>query len=167
METVYQSLVSFEYWTFIAQLLNLFIQIYLFKRFLFKPVKAIIAKRQAQANSVLEDAENEKLAAQKAKEDYNEHLKKAYAEADKISANTLESAKMRSEQIINEAQEKAYSMREKATREIELERRKAMNEAKNEISSLAVDIATKLVKKEIDTKDNEVLIQQFIDEIGD
>jgi len=167
METVYQSLVSFEYWTFIAQLLNLFIQIYLFKRFLFKPVKAIIAKRQAQANSVLEDAEKEKIAAQQAKDEYNENLKKAYAEAEKISANTLESAKMRSEQIINEAQEKAYSIREKATREIELERRKAMNEAKNEISSLAVDIATTLVKKEIDEKDHEVLIQQFIDEIGD
>ena len=35
---MFQSLVSFQYWTFIAQILNLFIQIFLFKKFLFKPM---------------------------------------------------------------------------------------------------------------------------------
>ena len=42
----YQSLVAFEGWTFIAQILNLFIQMYLFKRFLFKPIQKILAQRQ-------------------------------------------------------------------------------------------------------------------------
>lgn len=167
MQTVYQSLVSFEYWTFIAQICNLFIQIYLFKRFLFKPVKNIIAKRQQQVDATLKEAEDAKLQAEKAKLEYDEHLKLAYKQAEEISSNTLESAKAKSEQIISEAQHTADSIREKASRDIELERKKAMSEAKTEISSLAVDIASKLVKKEIDKKDHEELIEQFINEIGD
>ena len=46
----YQSLIDFQGWTFIAQICNLFLQMYLFKRFLFNPIKKIIAQRQAEIN---------------------------------------------------------------------------------------------------------------------
>ena len=65
------------------------------------------------------------------------------------------------------AEAETVALREKATRDIELERRKAMNEAKGEISSLAVELASKVVKKEIDQKDHEALFEQFIDELGE
>ena len=55
----YQSLVDFNGWTLIAQILNLFIQIYLFKRFLFKPVKKIFEQRQQEVDSLYADAEKE------------------------------------------------------------------------------------------------------------
>ena len=61
----------------------------------------------------------------------------------------------------------ADAMREKASREIELERRKTMDELKGEISGLAVEIASKVAEKEIGEQEHEALIEKFIDELGE
>ena len=73
----------------------------------------------------------------------------------------------RSDAMLASAQSEAAAMREKASRDIELERRKAMNEMKSEISGLAVEIASKVAEKEIDEKQHEALIERFIDELGE
>ena len=162
----YQSVVSFEYWTFIAQILNLFIQIYLFKRFLFTPVKNILAKRQAEIEGLYSDAETAKGEADEAKASYEAHLKNARQEANEITSRAIDSANMRSEEILTEARTEAQRTLEKAEKAIELDRQKAMNEARKEISGMAVDIASKLLRKEISQQDNQALIDQFIDEYG-
>ena len=59
-----QELVSFVPWTFIAQICNLFIQVYLIKRFLFKPVNAMLEKRKAMADAEIQDAAKAKDDAQ-------------------------------------------------------------------------------------------------------
>lgn len=53
---VVQDLVGIVPWTFIAQIANLFIQVYLIKRFLFKPVNKIIEERRALADAKIQDA---------------------------------------------------------------------------------------------------------------
>ena len=60
-----QELVGIVPWTFIAQLCNLFIQVYLIKRFLFKPVNEMLEKRRAKADAEIRDAEQAKSAASK------------------------------------------------------------------------------------------------------
>ena len=85
----YQSLVDFNGWTLIAQILNLFIQIYLFKRFLFKPVKKIFEQRQQEVDSLYADAEKAKLDAETAKESYETHLQTASAEASEITQKLM------------------------------------------------------------------------------
>ena len=65
------------------------------------------------------------------------------------------------------AQAEAAAMKQKAEADIELERRKAVNEMKGEISDLAVSIASKVVSKELNAADHERLIEQFIEELGD
>lgn len=160
----YQSLVSFEYWTFIAQLLNFFLQMYLFKRFLFEPVKKIIKQRQDKADNVMKEAEAARAEALSSKQSYEDQLKQARTEAEAISARTIASAEERSRKILDTAQKEALALREKAAKEIELDRRKAMNDAKSEISGMAVEIASKLIDKEIDEKQNQALIDRFITE---
>ena len=158
----YQSLVAFEGWTFIAQILNLFIQMYLFKRFLFKPIQKILAQRQQEA-----DADSAKQDAESAKAEYEGHLLTARTEAEAITERAVKNAQTRSDAMLASAQSEAAAMREKASRDIELERRKAMNEMKREISGLAVEIASKVAEKEIDEKQHEALIERFIDELGE
>ena len=155
----YQSLVAFEGWTFIAQILNLFLQLYLFKKFLFKPIQNIIAQRQQEVDAVYADADSAKK--------YEGHLLTARTEAEEITARAVKNAQTRSDAMLASAQSEAAAMREKASRDIELERRKAMNEMKSEISGLAVEIASKVAEKEIDEKQHEALIERFIDELGD
>ena len=163
----YQSLVDFQYWTFIAQLCNLFLQLYLFKRFLFKPIKNIIAKRQAEVNKVYADADEMLTTAKDAKAKYEASLDNAHQEAEAITARAVSSARLQSETLLREAQEEASALREKASREIALARRKAMNEVKGEMSQLAVEIASKVTEKEIDPADHAAMIDRFLDELGD
>lgn len=164
---MYQSLVSFDYWTLIAQLCNFGIQLYLFKRFLFEPVRKILEKRQQEVDSIYSDAEKANIAAQTAKETYESSLVNVRAEAEKITSGAVASAKLQSEQIVSAAQEEADKIRTKASADIELERARAMSEAKGEISKMAVEIASKVVEKEIDEKAHSALIEKFIDEIGE
>ena len=163
----FQSLIDFNGWTFIAQICNLFLQIYLFKRFLFKPVKDIIAKRQAEVNAVYEEADAALKEAVDAKENYESRMTSIREEADAITSRAVASAQMRSEQLLKAAEQDAAALREKASRDIALERSKAMSEAKNEISGLAVEIASKVVGHEIDEAQHDALIAGFIDELGD
>ncbi len=164
---MYQSLVSFDYWTLIAQLCNFGIQLFLFKRFLFEPVRKILEKRQQEVDIVFADAEQANIAAQEAKESYESHLANARVEAEEITAKAVANAKLQSEQILSLAKEESDKLRAKTTADIELERQRAMSEAKGEISKMAVEIASKLVEKEIDENAHAALIDKFIDEIGE
>ena len=163
----FQSLVDFSGWTFIAQIANLFLQMYLFKRFLFKPVKDIIAKRQAEINSVYDEADKALKAANETQKTYEARLLSAQSEADAIAARAVASAQARSSELLRQAEADAGAIREKASRDIALERSKALSEAKNEISGIAVELASKVAEKEIDEKQHEALISRFIDELGD
>lgn len=164
---MYQALVDFKYWTFIAQICNLLIQMLLFKKFLFKPVQAIIAKRRQEVDKIYDDAEEAKASAESDKAEYAQKLHDANEEAARIVRNATERAGKQGDEILQEAQHRAEAMLKKADEDIAQERVKAMNEIKNDISEMALDIAAKVVEKEIKPEDHASLIEQFIATVGD
>ncbi len=163
----FQQLVAVMPWTIILQICNLLIQVLLFKKFLLKPVQNIIKQRQEMANADLDAAKNARLEAENAKEEYESHLSGAREEAAALVRSATQTAQSRSEQILLEAKEEASAIRAKASSDIARERKNAVNEIKNDISGIAVSIAAKVVEKEIDEKDHEALIQEFIDQMGE
>ena len=163
----FQQLVTVAPWTLILQICNLLLQMWLFKKFLLKPVQNILAKRQELANAELDAAAAAREEAETAKEEYEKHLTGAREEAAALVRSAAQTAQTRSEQIILEAKEEAASIRAKASADIAQERKSAVNEIKNEISGIAVSIASKVVEKEISEKDHEKLIQDFIDQMGE
>lgn len=163
----FQQLVTIAPWTLILQICNLLLQMYLFKRFLLKPVQKILAERQALANADLEAAAAAREEAENAKVEYEQNLAGAKEEAASLVRTATQTAQTRSEQIILEAKEEAAAIRAKASSDIAQERKNAVNEIKNDISGIAVSIASKVVEKEIDEKDHEALIQEFIDQMGE
>jgi F-type H+-transporting ATPase subunit b len=163
----FQQLVTIAPWTLILQICNLLLQIYLFKRFLLKPVQNILAQRQALANQDLEAAAAAREEAETAKVEYIQSLAGAKDEAAALVRTATQTAQTRSEQIILEAKEEAAAIRAKASSDIAQERRNAVNAIKNDISGIAVSIASKVVEKEIDEKEHEALIQDFIDQMGE
>ena len=163
----FQSLVELAPWTTIAQIANLFLTIYLFKRFLFKPIQDILAKRQAEVDAVYDEANAANAAAQEAKTEYEAHLTAAREEVKAITARAMQEANSRSEELLDAARKEAQAMRNKADADIAQERKKAVNEMKDELSSLAVDLASKITHKEIREEDHEALIDAFINDLGD
>ena len=163
----FQQLVTVAPWTLILQICNLLLQMWLFKKFLLKPVQNILAKRQELANAELDAAAAAREEAENAKKEYELHLTGAREEAAALVRSAAQTAQTRSEQIILEAKEEAASIRAKASADIAQERKSAVNEIKNEISGIAVSIASKVVEKEIREEDHDKLIQDFIDQMGE
>lgn len=160
-----QQLVTIIPWTFIAQILNLFIQVYLIKRFLFKPINEVLQKRQKLADQNIEEAKKAKEDAEAVKAEYESSMSNARAEAGRIIEDAKKDAGLRADEMIREAQAEASSIKAKAEADIRLERKKALNEVKDEIGSLAMDIAGKVVEKEIREDDHRALIDEFLQNV--
>jgi len=161
-----QELVTIVPWTLIAQLCNLFIQLLLIKRFLFKPIREMLEKRKAAADSAIGDAEKAKEEAIAMKNSYETSIQSAKSEAGEIIANAQKNAVSKSEAIIRDANEQVVAMKAKAEKDIAQERRKAVNEVKDEIGSMAMEIAGKVIGREINEKDHAKLIDEFINNVG-
>ena len=167
MDTLYQSLVTVNPVTLIAQICNLFLQLLIVKIFFLDKIKAILDQRRAAADKEITDAEAAKAEAMAIKATYEQNMKEAKAKADDILMNAQRSATSRSEEIINQAQAAAAQIKSKASADIEMEKKKAINDAKNEISGLAMAIAGKVVERELKEEDQAGLIDRFIDELGE
>ena len=167
METLYQSLVAVEPVTLIANICNLFIQMLIIKKFFLDKILAILDQRRNAADKELSDAKTATDEALNIKKTYEDNMLQANAKANEILAAAQKTAAERSEKIIAEAQTSAAQIKSKASADIAQEKKKAINDAKNEISGLAMAIAGKVVERELAESDQQSLIDRFIDELGD
>ena len=164
---LYQSLVTVNPVTLIAMICNLFLQMLSVKIFFLDKIKAILDQRREAADKQITDAETAKAEALAIKETYEQNMREAKAKADDILMTAQRSANSRSEEIISQAQAAAAQIKSKASADIEMEKKKAINDAKNEISGLAMAIAGKVVERELNSADQADLIDRFISELGD
>ena len=164
---LYQALITLDGWTFLAQICNLMIQLVIFKQFLLKPIKQVIADRKAKADSEIADAQKLRTEAEAMKAEYEQNLQNARTEANQIVATAQKTATARSEEIVGEARAQAAALKQKAEADIAQERKKAVNEVKDEIGGIAMEIASKVVEREISEKDHKDLIDEFIKNVGE
>ena len=167
MDTLYQSLVTVNPVTLIAQICNLFLQLLVFKIFFLDKIKAILDQRREAADKQITEAENAKAEAMTIKKTYEQNMLQAKAKADDLLQTAQRTANSRSEEIIAQAQQQAAQIKSQAADDIALEKKKAINEAKDEISDLAMAIAGKVVGRELNAGDQAEMIDRFIDELGD
>ena len=164
---LYQALITLDGWTFLAQICNLMIQLVIFKKLLLNPVKKVIAERKAKADSQIADAEKLRTEAEAMKAEYEQNLQNARTEANQIVASAQKTAAARSEELLGEARAQAAALKQKAEADIAQERKKAVNEVKDEIGGMAMEIAFKVVEREIKEADHQDLIDEFIKNVGE
>jgi len=164
---LYQALITLDGWTFVAQICNLMIQLFIFKKLLLEPVKKVIAERKAKADSQIADAQKLRSEAEAMKAEYEQNMQNARAEATQIVADAQKTAAARSEEMLGEARAQAAALKQKAEADIAQERKKAVNEVKDEIGGMAMEIASKVVEREINEADHKDLIDEFIRNVGE
>ena len=164
---LYQALITLDGWTFLAQICNLMIQLVIFKKLLLNPVKKVIAERKAKADSQIADAQKLRTEAEAMKAEYEQNLQNARNEANQIVASAQKTATARSEELLGEARAQAAALKQKAEADIAQERKKAVNEVKDEIGGMAMEIASKVVEREIKEADHQDLIDEFIKNVGE
>ena len=162
-----QKFISIAPWTMIFQLINLLILMVAFKKYLFKPVMAVLEKRRAEIEGHYEEAEKAESAAKTMKASYEQKMSGAREEADRVIRTATESANAMSESIVSDAREQASQLKRRAETEIEMERRRAFDEVKGELSGIALDIAQQVIEREVSEKDHEAFINDFIENVGE
>lgn len=166
METLYQSLVAVEPLTLIATICNLFVQMFLVKKFFLDKILAVLDARRQAADQQINDAKAAREEAMAIKQTYEQNMLQATNKANELLVSAQKSAVERSEKIISDAQQQASQIKIKASADIEMEKKKAINDAKDEISGIAMAIASKVVEKELDAQEQSGLIDRFIEELG-
>ncbi|MCQ2532130.1 MAG: F0F1 ATP synthase subunit B [Saccharofermentans sp.] len=155
--------ISLNIWQILISLANLAILFFLFKRFLFKPVKEILAKRESEIQAEYDKAEKATDEANEIKASWEEKMKTADDKADEIIKNAVEKADRRSEVMLYESREKAESIIRKAKAEAERDKRDAQETIKQEIVGVSAAISEKIIGREINMDDHKDLIDSFID----
>lgn len=163
----FESFIGVNLWTALFTLLNTLTVIFVGTKFLFKPVMKMIAERQKEIDDLYADADAAKAEAAAMRVEYQNKLDNAQATSDRIVKEAVARGQAREEEIIRQANADASAIMDKASADIAMEKKKALNDAKDEISGIAMAIAGKVVEREITVADQSKLVDAFIDGLGD
>ena len=162
----FEELLGVNPWTALFTLANTVALFLVLKKFLFKPVLKMIEDRQQEIDGMYTQAGQAQANAQAMETEYRLKLSDAQATGERIVKEAVARGQSREEDILRQAAQEADALRDKAAADIAREKSKAVNDAKNEISDLALSIATKVVGHELKADDQKALIDGFIDELG-
>ena len=163
----FQSFIGVDPWTALFTLLNFLAVFFVGKHFLWGPVMNIIQTRQKEIDDMYSEADTARVSAKAMETEYKEKLSSAVETSERIVKHAVARGQAREEEILRKANAEADAILDKAAKDIAMEKRKAINEAKDEISGLAMAIAGKVVERELNQQDQKGLIDSFIDGLGE
>ena len=163
----FQSFIGVDFWTALFTLLNFLAVFFVGKHFLWGPVMNIIQTRQKEIDDMYSEADTARVSAKAMETEYKEKLSSAVETSERIVKDAVARGQAREEEILRKANAEADAILDKAAKDIAMEKRKAINEAKDEISDMALAIAGKVVGRQLNEADQAELIDRFIDELGD
>lgn len=148
--------------TILAQMLNFFILVWILARFAYKPLVSMMQERKERIAKDLADAQAARNEAEQFKADYAAQIANARQEAQQIVEKTVQQAEATTREQLAAAREQIEREKERARQDIVNERDRAMNNLRNEVISLSVAMATKVVAKDMDSETNTKLIEDAI-----
>ena len=164
---MFESFLGVNPWTSLFILLNTLTIFFVAKKFLFQPVMKIIADRQKEIDDMYADAGSARQEAMELQAEYQHKLATAQETSERIVKEAVARGQSREEDILRKANAEAAAILEKANADIALEKKKAINDAKDEISGISMAIAEKVVERQLTAEDQSKLIDDFILSLGD
>ena len=164
---MFESFLGVNPWTALFALANFLFLFFMLRRFLFKPVMKMIDDRQKEIDDLYKDAEDAKKDAQAKQQEYDRKLSAAQQTSEQLVREAVARGQSREEEILRQANAQASAMMDKAADDIAREKKKAVNDAKDEISVIALSIAGKVVGRELNDADHARLVDGFIEELGE
>ena len=158
---------NINFFTALFTLFNFIAVFLVLKHFLFQPVMKIIQDRQDEIDHIYEDADKAKESAEALQAEYQQKLQAVTQTSEQIVKEAILRGQNKEEEIVRQAKNEASAILDKAAADISQEKKKALNEAKDEISNMAMAIAEKVVGRELNSDDQSKLIDEFIKELGE
>jgi len=147
--------------------INIFILFFALSYLLFNPVRDVLEKRKKKISDELAQAANDKTEAAALKEEYEAKLRDVNKEAEDILEAARRKAKAREAEMLEEAKAEAARIIERGNREVELEKKKAVDELKQDLVNIAAMMAEKAVGNSIDVRIQDALIEETLKEMGE
>ncbi len=157
-------MLEFDFWTILFSIINILVLFLFLKKFLFGRINAILEKRVSVVQDDMDKAKEEAQKAEKIRADYEASISGAREEAKKIIQDAQKTANAQSAAITQQAQEEANRIVESTRQELQLERERSVASAQNEIVSLAMEAAEKVLGREMADKDNRAIVDAFLEE---
>lgn len=158
---------NINFFTALFTLANTVLLFLVLKKFLWGPVMKMIEDRQKEIDDMYDAAGDAKQQADSLRAEYEQKLSEAALTGEKMVKEAVQRAHNREEEILQQANAQADAIRQKADEDIAREKRKAINDAKDEIAELAMEIAGKVVGRSLDGQDQSALVDQFIEQLGE
>ena len=150
---------------FLWTILTFMVLLGLLARFAWKPLLALLDRREEMIRQSLDDAQEAKQELQRLQQESKEILSKARVEAQSILAQTRSEADKLKGEIKQKAKAEADAILRDAEKQIQVETEKAIAVLKNEVVDLSLLVASKLIKKNLSKEDNESLIEESLKQV--
>ncbi len=160
-------IVSVNIWQILISLANLTILYLLLKKFLYKPVKAVLEGRKATIAKYYADAEEARTSANAARDEYAAKLATAHTTADEIIHDATAVANRRGDKIVADARVKAEEIVRQGELEASMEKKKAMESIRRDITDVSAAMTEKLLKREMNEGDHRNMIDEFLKGVGE
>lgn len=144
-----------------------FVMFLLLSYLLFNPARDFLKKREERIKDNIDSAAKAKEEAEKLREEYEGKLRDIHKEEDAILSAARKKALENEAKILENAREEAANIIARANKQVELERKKAEDDIKKEIITVASMIAGKVVSGKIDTAIQDSLVDETLKEIGE
>lgn len=148
-------------------LFTFIILLLLLRKFAWGPIMAMMKQREEHIANEIDTAERNRKEAEKYLEQQKAEVQKAREEAQAIIENAKKLSEKQGEEIVAKAKEEAERVKNTALAEIQREKEQAVTALREQVASLSVLIATKVIEKELDEKAQEKLIQDYLKEVGE
>lgn len=162
-----QAVIGFTGWELLVAGGNLLVLYAILKKLLFATVKKVIDDRENEVKTLFEQAESAKSDALSLKTEYENNILNSKEKAAEIIKEATVNATKRADDIISDAQVQTADLKRKANDSIELEKKRATQELRADISKLVISAAEKVVQKEINSDDHKKLIDDFVNQVGE
>ena len=151
---------------FIEHALNLLVFFLLLRHFLYKPVSKFMAEREANFAREREQIDASRDEANALKSQYETSMKNARLDAEHIAEERRKAAEREAEDLRKKAKQDAQGILSDAMTQAVSEREGMMSELKAQTAELAVDIAGKILEREVTQDDHQRIIDSFFDKVG-
>lgn len=151
--------------TFIAQILNFLVLVFVLAKFAYKPVVRIMDERKNKIASDLEAAEKAKTDAEAVKAEYAAKLAEAKQEAQAIIDAARKTAQTAHDKIMADTKAEQDQVIATAKEAIAMEKKKAMDDIRVQVINLSMLAASKIVEQKLGSEEDKQMAGKIVDSI--
>jgi len=159
--------IEFRWYELVWAVINFAVLFFLLQKFLFRPVMSMMEKRRQEISANLKQAEEARQEAARLQAEYRQQLAAAQREAQEIMDRAVRAAEEAKARLVSEAQAEAARLRDRAVEAIAQEKDKALAELREEVTSLAIAAASRIIRRTMTEEDERRLVEEFARELGE